>query len=413
VTATGHDLPRLRSEVVLGPPLRSGPRTVHHVKDPRTGRFYRVGPREHFIMRLMDGEHTLQDIGHAYRGAYDRALGPENWQQMFTLLGRYQLLDGWVDEAALERIRSEHAAKQAGRGRWYDRRWVLARPDRLCAALARRLGFAFHPLFAVPALLAAVAVQVAVWTHAGTLAGDATHHRSWPVTVPVTLVLAWLLVTVHELAHGVTCRRFGGQVAEIGVRWRLPMPAPYCRTDDIVLFHRRGARVATAFAGPFVTLLVLVPVGAWWWLGGGTGRSLAAGLLLFGSFGGLMSLLPFFGLDGYMMLTHALNLADLRRETQRYWRLRLTGGRDELAAYPARDAWAYRVYGVASAAVLAAGYGALVWLWYGRMRGWIGAPGAAGVLAAETAVLVALVVWTVRVRGARKAGAATREARDA
>jgi putative peptide zinc metalloprotease protein len=415
VTATGHDLPRLRSEVVLGPALRSGPRTVHHVKDPRTGRFYRVGPREHFIMRLMDGEHTIQDIGQAYRGTYGRVLGQDSWQQMFTLLGRYQLLDGWADEAALERIRAEHAAKQAGPDRWYNRRWVLARPDRLCADLARRFAFAFHPLFVVSALLVAVAVQVVVWTHAGALASDATRHRSWLTTVPVTLVLAWLLVSLHELAHGVTCRRFGGQVTEIGVRWRLPTPAPYCRTDDIVLFHRRTARVGTAFAGTFVTLLALVPVAVWCWLspGGGTSRSLSAGLLLFASGGALMSLLPFFGLDGYMMLTHALNLADLRRETQRYWRLRLTGKRQELAGYTARDTWAYQVYGVVSVVVPAGGYCGLLWLWYGRMSGWIGSPAAIAVLAAETAVLVVLIVGTIRARSARTPAAGAGEARDA
>lgn len=407
MTGTGYDLPRLRSEVVLGPPLRSGPRTVHHVKDPRTGRFYRVGPREHFIMRRMDGRHTVQDIGREYAGAYQRVLGQDSWRQMFTLLGRYQLLDGHADDAVLERIRRDHQAVQAGPRHWLDRRWVLASPDQLCAALARRLRFAFHPLFVLPALLLAVALQVAVWTHPGTLAHQATEHRSWPVAVPASLVLAWLVVTLHELAHGVTCRHFGGQVAEIGFRFRLPMPRPYCRTDDIVLFHRRTARVGTAFAGVLVSLLALVPVAVWWKLSGGPGmsRSLAAGLLLFGSGAALVSLLPFFGLDGCVMLSHALDQADLRRESTRYWRLVLTsrrpGNREKLDAYQRRDSRTYTVYGAATAVFLAALCAAAMSFWYDSLDRWMGAAAAVAVLVGEVAVLVALAGYAARARRTR------------
>ena len=61
------------------------------------------------------------------------------------------------------------------------------------------------------------------------------------------------------------------------------MFAPYCKTDDVVLFQRRHARVLTAFAGVFAGLLALLPVLAWWALSAGhpVSRGLAAGLLLF------------------------------------------------------------------------------------------------------------------------------------
>ena len=128
---------------LLGQGRLSGRPAVHHVKDARTGCYYRVGPREHFIMGLMDGRHTLQDIGRSYHEAYDRGLGPEHWQQLFTLLGRYQLLDGYADPEVLDRLRQAHEAKQSARQGWSRRRWVLLRPDRLCADLAGRPAFAF------------------------------------------------------------------------------------------------------------------------------------------------------------------------------------------------------------------------------------------------------------------------------
>ena len=402
---TSHDLPRLRPEVVLGPALRTGPKTVHHVKDASTGCFYRVGPREHFIMGLMDGRHSLQDIGRRYRETYDRTLGPDSWQQMFTLLGRYQLLDGYADSAALDTIRRAQQERQAARQGLLRRRWVLLQPDRLCAALAARLGLVFRAGFVVPALALIAVLQIVVWSHAPSLAHDAAHQRSWAVAVPVLLVLGWLITMLHELAHGVTCRHFGGTVTEIGLSWRFPLLTPYCRTDDIVLFHRRRARVGTAFAGVFVGLLSLAPVTVWWWLtrDGDPGHRIAAALLLFGSAGSLMSLLPFLRSDGYVMLTHALGLVDLRRESYRFWRLRLRrrdpAARERLLAYPSGDARAYALYGIATLVVAVPAYCALMWVWFARLRHWTGPGWAVAVLAAETLVLAGLLLAAARGRG--------------
>ncbi|MGW3493812.1 M50 family metallopeptidase [Streptomyces sp. NPDC001020] len=410
MTDTTYDRPRLRPEVVLGPAMRSGPRTVHHIKDARTGCYYRVGPREHFIMGLMDGGHTLEDIGRRYTDTYDRRLGPGHWQQMFTMLGRYQLIDGHADDAALERLKQAHEAKQSARQGWLRRRWVILRPDQLCAALATRLAFAFRAAFLIPAFVLLVAVQVFVWTHVATLTHEATHQGSSVITLPLSAVLLWGITVLHEFAHGVTCRHFGGVVAEIGLSWRFPMLVPYCRTDDIVLFHQRRARVGTAFAGVFVSLLALVPVAAWWWLAGegALGRPLVAGLLLFGSGAAVINLLPILRSDGYVMLTHALNIADLRRESYRFWRLRLRwrdpAAGERLSAYPPRDIRTYVLYGVGSLLLLLSAYCALMWVWFHSLQRWVGPTWAVAILAAETVVVAGVLALAARGRSGEGQG---------
>jgi putative peptide zinc metalloprotease protein len=411
VTATGYQLPRLRPDVVLGPALRSGPDVVHHVKDAATGTYYRIGQREHFIMRRMDGAHTLEDINAEYLRHYDRRLGDDSWRQMFTLLGQRQLLDGFTDPAALSRLKAATEAKRAVRISWAQRRWVLLHPDEVCTRLARRFGFAFSPAFVVPALLVVLVLEVFVWSHAGTLAADAAHRTWWPVTVAVSLLLLLVIAALHELGHGVACKHYGGEVTEIGFRWRFPMIDPYCRTDDIVLFHRRSARVVTAFAGSFVTLLALLPVLAAWALTPGwqLGHSIAAGLLLFASFGTIANLAPFLQLDGYAMLGHALNLADLRRECVTFWRLRLGRRTPERAervrAYPVGDRRIYTGYGISTVLVFGAGYVALTSFWFHSLRRWMAAPYAVAILAAETVVVVVLLGFAARTRGARAAAA--------
>lgn len=409
MTATGYELPRLRPEVVLGPALRSGPDVVHHMKDPATGAYYRIGRREHFIMRRMDGAHTLQDIGREYSEEFGLRLGDDSWQQMFTLLGRRQLLDGYADETALNSLKAATEAKRVSPASWHQKRWVLLRPDDVCATLARFLAFAFRRPFVVPGLLIAIALQVYIWFHAPALASDASHRTWWPVTVPASLALLFVITAMHELAHGVACKHFGGEVNEIGLRWRFPMMDAYCRTDDIVLFHRRSARVATAFAGVFVTMLSLAPVVLVWQLSSDwpVVHSVAAGLILFGSFGAVGNLAPFLQLDGYAMLGHALNMADLRRECLAFWRLRLGKRTPErakrLASYPDRDRRIYSVYGVATVIVLASAYVCLTCFWYVSLHRWVGSGVAVSILAAETVLVAWLLGFAARTRATKAA----------
>ncbi len=404
--------PRLRPEVVLGPGLRAGPRTVHRVTDRATGCSYRMGAREHFVVRLMDGRRTTEDIARAYQEAFGRALGPDHWRQIFTMLGRHQFLADYADDAALDRLRTARETREAARtgaGTWYSRRWVLARTDRLCGTLAHATRLAFHPVLVVLGLLLATAVQAVVWTRLDTLLADAGHLPPLPVAAPAFLLLAWTLTAVHELAHGVACRHFGGRVSEIGVRWRLPLLVPYCRTDDIMLFPGRAARVGTAFAGIHAVLLLMGPLALCWALAptGGPVRATAAVLLLFGSAGSLVALLPFLGTDGQAMLAHALGRTELGRETRRFLahRARRAGrtpsgpaAAAERDAYTRADTVFHSLYGAAAGLAAALGYGLLMTLWYGTLRDWAGPGPAIAVLAAENAVALSVAVLVIRRR---------------
>lgn len=365
--------PALRPDVVLGPGLRSGSGVVHHVKDPSTGWFYRIGPREHFILSRLDGEHTLAEIAGEYLAAFGRRLAQEHWAQIFTMLGGRQLLAGATDPAALAHLAEAHVARRRADRSLLRRRVALLRPDAWCAAAARRLRWVFTAWFMVPALIAVVASQVFVAVHLTGLATDARGGAGRWLSIPADLVGLWLIAALHESAHGVTCKHFGGSVPEIGVMWRFPMVAPYCKTDDVVLFQRRRAGVLTAFAGVFASLLVMLPVLAWWALPAGhpVSRAVAAGLLLLGSVTAWLNLVPLLQLDGYHMLAHALRTAELRTETVRYAALVLR--RDpRRREYARADRWIYSVYGTVAAVVLVGGYVALCAVWFSYLDRWAG-----------------------------------------
>lgn len=400
--------PMLRPDVRLGPAQRRGDGIVHHVNDPLTGWYYRIGPREHFLLSRMDGRHSLEDLSAEYAATFGRRLGQESWGQLFGMLHKRQLLAGATDDEAIARltVTATQNAARTKRGPLLAR-FPLFDPDRLFARVGPRLAVLFRPAFVVPALLAVLALAGYVIYAWSSLADAAfAGPRGWLTIVPGILV-AWAIVFLHECAHGLTCWHFGGRVREVGVMWRFPMLAPYCKVDDVVLLPP-GRRVATAFAGVFVSMLALLPFAALWALApdGGPARRLAASVLVFGTVTAGINLVPFLRLDGYYMLSHALNLTDLRGESYRFYGRLLRGGPRAVAGYPRRDVVAYAVYGAASLVFgLTVGV-LLVRFWHDSLTVWVGSTWATVLLVLE-GVLVALLLGYAARRGRRRAPTAS------
>ncbi|MEU1689064.1 M50 family metallopeptidase [Micromonospora sp. NPDC005707] len=393
--------PRLRAEVVLGPGQWRGEKLVHHVKDPETGWFYRIGPREHFLLSRMDGTRTLDDLATDYATTFGKRLGPDNWQQLFGMLHQRQLLDGATDPAALARLTATAAegAARTKRGP-LSARWPLYDPDRFFDRLLPRLAPLFTWWFVLPALLVVLALAGYVALRLPELLDVVARGDRPLAAILASVVITWLIVFLHECAHGLTCRHFGGRGTEIGVMWRFPMLAPYCKVDDIVLFTARR-RVATAFAGVFVSMLALVPFAALFiWGAPGALHDLAGTMLLFGTATAALNLVPFLRLDGYYMLSHALNLADLRTDSYRFWGRLLRRGPAAVRGYRPRDRAAYALYGLASLVFAVTLLTLLVRYWYVTLARWAGGGWAIVILVAEALVLLALAGWLARRRAA-------------
>jgi hypothetical protein len=394
--AMAQSRPALRAGVVLGREHRRGAAVVHHVKDQETGWYYRVGPREHALMSLMDGSRTLAEIGEEYTRRFDRRLGPDHWRQLFTMLGSRQLLAAGVSQEALDALRAARAADENRTRSVLRRRYPIVRPAAFFTRIAPRVGFAFGPWFVVPALIAVIALEAFVLTNFGELRAAIAAGPGLAAYLVPSIVATWLLLVLHESAHGLACTRFGGTAGELGVMWRFPIVAPYCKTDDVVLMSRAHG-VAVAFAGVFSNLVALLPFALGYWLGEPAGfvRGFCAAVLMFGSVSALINLVPFLQLDGYHMINSALGTLDLRGETYRYWAALLRAPAS-VRGYPTRDRWAYGVYGVSSLLFTLGVVGSLAVLWFNTMRPWFGTAGSVAVLVVEALAVLALLAYAAR-----------------
>ncbi|MFP1660130.1 site-2 protease family protein [Streptomyces cavourensis] len=340
--------PELRPRVLLSDPLLDGAATVHLIKDTGSGNSFKVGPKEHFLIARMDGERSLAEIGEEYAGEYGRRLGDAHWQQILAMLGTKGLLAGTPAQPAPV---TPPEPRTLLRGTLP----LVADADATTARLHRIFGLLLTPWAMGPLLVLMVAMEALVIVHSGDMLIAVRELFTNPVLLTGAAILLWVSTALHELAHGVVARHYGGRVAEIGLRWRLPAVIMYCTVDNYLYLGGRWPRIATAVAGAVMNLLFLLPFCALWILApldDATHEAISA-LLLLGSVQAFAMLVPLPPLDGYKIASQLAGATGLAASTGPYLRLALRRS-PEAAAYPRRARIAYPAYALGTVLVLAA-----------------------------------------------------------
>jgi putative peptide zinc metalloprotease protein len=174
--------------------------------------------------------------------------------------------------------------------------------------------------------------------------------------IPTLLIVTFVMASLHELAHGLTCKYFGGHVQEMGFLVLYFMPGFYCGVSDAWLFNDKSKRMWVSFAGMFFQMFVgALAAIAWRLIGHGTllgdvcyiTMAVSALTILF-------NLNPLIKLDGYYLLSDYLDVPNLRRVAfayllSRIWGRRYSnlGGRAEI---PRREKLIYVSYSMLAGA---------------------------------------------------------------
>ena len=327
--------PQLRPDILVSRPLARGPVRIHLLLDQRTGARMEVAPKVHFVIDRLDGVRTLDEIGNDYAAHYGVRLGEPQWNQLMGLLYGRRLLVGAAPRTAPEPAARPRPSLREGR--------IGLVPDTpaLIDRLHRATGFARRPLVLVPLLLLLVAQLAPIAVHLSALSADTASLRHQPWELLAVVAAVWVSMALHELGHGLVGRAAGGNVTEIGVRWRLPMVYLYCEVEDVRFLAGRRHQVATAAAGALTNLAFLLPVSLVWLLLGQptTAHPALGALLLIGAGAGLANLLPLPPLDGYRILEYLLGTSQLSSESRRFAGLvarRLVRRGPGVGAYPTR-----------------------------------------------------------------------------
>lgn len=333
-------------DVVLGPGLLRGATVAHMVKSRTTGGRFHLGPREFFVLSRLDGRRSLGEIGAEYAATFQRRLGDAAWAQLLGLLAVRHLLAGGTAPPAAEKAQKGVQRLGLTRGRY-----VFGDPSAFIARLYRRVGWLYRPFVLVPLLLTVAGMDAYLAGHLSTLWAGVKVTAHQPPLLMLGGILLWAGAAGHEIAHGLTCRHYGGDASAVGVRWSGPVIAAFCTVDDVYLFPSRRARVATAASGVVANHVFLLPFFALWLAlpAPDVTRAAIGTVLLFGLGQALFNYLPVPPLDGYHIVAHLLNVTDLAEQSRQYLRRRvaaMVGRGPAPAGYPRWVRPVYLSYGL-------------------------------------------------------------------
>jgi hypothetical protein len=296
---------RRRPELVLQPAGdQQDDRGEHVVKDPGTGSYFSLGAQEVFLLLLLDGRRSVGALCAAFEERFAEPLSAEDLQEFLVLAGTNGLLDVPASPAP---------ASPRTLLSW---RRNLFNPDRLLTWLEPKVRFfwtfdflAFSAWWVVGA-----AVLVGVWWRE--LPGDVAGALRWDMLAPLlgTVVIATML---HEMAHGLTCKHYDGEVREVGVLLLCFAPCLYCNVSDAWLFREKSKRLWVTLAGSYCDLCLCAGAvfvwrprkagpGGWPWP---CWRSAARVLF---------NLNPLLKLDGYYLLGDSLAIPNLQERSWDY-----------------------------------------------------------------------------------------------
>lgn len=251
--------------------------------------------------------------------------GRSGHQELATRLGdpwTPQVVAKVVDDLHHRGLLEDGSQRRSSGARWVKYvppltiQFTLVRPQRALAAASPAIRLLAGRASLTAAAVVTVAGALALLAQ-GPAIGDAL---STPLSVGVYLavVVGFLLSTIlHELAHGAALVHYGGRPSRIGFMLFYLSPAFFCDVSDAWRLPYGWQRVRIALAGIAVQTVVaavaalVALAGAGGWLS----DDVRHGLLLFAVtalVAGVLNLVPFIKLDGYIALMSRLDVPHLR-----------------------------------------------------------------------------------------------------
>jgi len=140
-------------------------------------------------------------------------------------------------------------------------------------------------------------------------------------------LLAVSVVTLHEFAHALTLKHYGGIVPEVGFLFMFLMPAAYTNTSDSYCLVKRRQRVFVVGAG-VLCQLAIGAMALWLWLLSVSSSWLHPTsylLLVAALFTIAVNLNPLAKFDGYYLAVALTGINNLRSRSFEFYRNWLTG----------------------------------------------------------------------------------------
>ena len=314
----------MRPDLVVHP-QQLGWRRYWVIKDPVALTYFHLRDEEHAILKMLNGQTNLTEI----KRHFEQTFAPlqitfEQIQAFLARLHECGLLlaepSGQGEQLLLRRRRRRRKelfqsltsvlairlysidAEPVLRWLYPKCRWMFS---------AHCLAGSLLVLFAAVTLMA-----VQVDTLKAKLPDFYTffnaHNIIW---LAVALALAKVL---HELAHALTCKHFGGECHELGIMLLVFTPCLYCNVSDSWMLSKKRQRIAIAGAGIYVEIILAAVFSFLWWFSEpGLFNTLCLNVMFVCSVSTvLFNGNPLLRYDGYFILSDIVEVPNLGQQSK-------------------------------------------------------------------------------------------------
>lgn len=317
--------PRLRSHVKLDRHCYRD-EIWHVLKDPVSGRQHRLNQIGYRIVARLDGRLSVQEIWDlaVADGGDDAPTQPET----IALLARLHEGELIQSEATpdvgelFDRADRRQERDRKQRGNPLSLRVTLFDPTPVLDALAPLAALVLRRWAVWVWLALVVAALVLLVPQGSAVAAYGARHLPTPRMFLILWLVYPVVKTIHEFAHALAVRVWGGEVHEMGISLLVLMPVPFVDASSASGFRERHRRVLVSLMG-ILAETTLAALAALFWLSAADGvlREIAFATMVIG---GVSTLLfngnPLMRFDAYYALADLIESPGLAPRSNAYWR---------------------------------------------------------------------------------------------
>ena len=311
----------VREDVTDGEPIVS-------VYQRSTANLLRMKPTQWQLARLFDGVRSYEEIS----AEFEAETGiPIDAEEVRTFAENMDEGGFWYKNPQEKNIAmNEKLAAQRSRRVQSHSSFNVAHisfsawdPDRYLTRLDEKIGKYIYSRWMVLAAMLLFLVEAVVFTAKWSVFGpDIPLYYDFGKKTFSDLVEFWLLLFVigfvHESAHGLTCKHYGGEVHSMGFMFLYLAPCFYVDVTESWVSASRLQRMATIIAGIWIEL-ILCGVATILWMNTQAGNWIHDFsyklILLTGLAVAVINLNPLIKLDGYYFFTEWLRVPDLKERS--------------------------------------------------------------------------------------------------
>ncbi|MBM80255.1 MAG: hypothetical protein CMJ78_06630 [Planctomycetaceae bacterium] len=292
------------------------------VKDPLSLRYFHLREEEYFVFERLEAGATL----HSIQNDFEREFAPKRietrqLQSFLAMLHQERLVIANSPGQSNELLRTKMFRR---RMKYFERlAGILAiqfrgiDPDRFLTWFAPKCGWMYSKVCVAFFLLLMLAAATLCAVQFQSFIAKLPEFREF-ISFQNAILLACTLActkVLHEFAHAVTCKRYGGECHEMGIMLLAFTPCLFCNVTDAWMLRNKWHRIAISAAGMWVELtLASVCVFIWWFTVPGLLNIMCLNLIVVCSVTTLMfNGNPLLRYDGYYILSDYLEIPNLRQ----------------------------------------------------------------------------------------------------